>query len=304
MADNIIKNNRTRNATRLTPCPRCGILRWKEPCRINQLCGACATTDSTRRGTDCPLYKHGGSKERGAPDSMYSIWLNMRQRCLTPTLKHYHHYGGREISICDRWINSFENFNTDMGPRPFGMELDRIDNNLGYSPENCHWTDRRTQLNNRRNTIRLTFNNETRLLTEWAAIAGLSPGTLWSRVFQRRWPLEKAFNKLARRYPERRVSLTSGRSPKPGSDERYSPADIAQIYTEQNGRCVGCQSHMQTSGRDKYHIDHIIPLQPRNGGIPGSNRPDNIQLLCKHCNSSKNNMSMEEWLSRRTSTSS
>jgi hypothetical protein len=135
---------------------------------------------------------------------MYSIWLNMRQRCLTPTLKHYRLYGGRGITICDRWINSFENFNTDMSPRPLGMELDRIDNNLGYSPENCRWTDRKTQMNNRSNTIRLTFNGETKLLTEWASLAAMPSGTLWSRVFQRHWPLEKALNTPPRRYPKSR----------------------------------------------------------------------------------------------------
>lgn len=80
----------------------------------------------------------------------YQTWSDMKSRCYNKNNTAYKNYGGRGISVCSRWINSYDNFIADMGERPEGMTLDRINNSLGYSPENCKWSTVDEQLENRR----------------------------------------------------------------------------------------------------------------------------------------------------------
>lgn len=77
------------------------------------------------------------------------VWQAMKQRCLNPNNKQYKDYGGRGIAVCDRWLD-FKNFQSDMGEKPDGLTIDRIDNDLGYFPLNCRWTSHLVQNNNRR----------------------------------------------------------------------------------------------------------------------------------------------------------
>ena len=116
----------------------------------------------------------------------------MMQRCLNPAHPHYKHYGGRGITVCERWLTS-ANFLADMGPKPSPKHtLERKNNDLGYSPENCTWDTTTAQLNNQRRTRKITFNGRTMGLNAWAKEIGMRWSSLDKRL--KTMPLARALN--------------------------------------------------------------------------------------------------------------
>lgn len=105
----------------------------------------------------------------------------MIQRCTNPNVQHYKHYGGRGIKVCKRWL-LFENFLEDMGPRPPGTSIDRINLNKNYMPSNCAWADRKTQARNSKQVVWVEMRGQRKRLVEWCEELGVSINTVRDRV--------------------------------------------------------------------------------------------------------------------------
>lgn len=113
---------------------------------------------------------------------MYNTWAQIKQRCTNPNNPQYQYYGGRGITMCQRWMDNFEDFYADIGDRPDGMTLDRIDNNKGYEPTNVRWATKSEQARNRRCVVEVTHNGKRMFLHEWAKYLGIS-----HEVLKKRW---------------------------------------------------------------------------------------------------------------------
>ena len=116
---------------------------------------------------------------------LYGVWEQMRNRCYKPNATHFNHYGGRGISVCDEWKDSYIAFRDWAVSNGYqeGLTIERLDNDGNYCPENCAWVTSAAQANNRRSNRRYTYNGETHNLTEWAHIVGVSPKTMFGRIY-------------------------------------------------------------------------------------------------------------------------
>jgi len=169
--------------------------RWKCKCECGKevvVNGGWLTSGNTKSCgcllRDIPNHKtHGMSTARE-----YYSWSTMIQRCTNPNHTYYKNYGGRGISICSRWRNSFETFLKDMGIRPAGTSLDRKNNKGDYAPENCMWSDRIKQGANKRNNRFLIVDGVKRTVSQWSRITGIRKNTIRMRVVERGWSDKEA----------------------------------------------------------------------------------------------------------------
>ena len=156
----------TRTVIELLPDRKNGYLRYIVKCDCGNIstvsgsyfrlkkpkCRNCSLKTSNKKGKNHYAYKHGMASRLEGKNSVYSSWVSMRQRCRDPNDVQFKDYGARGIKVCNEW-EYFKNFYQDMGDRPNGTQLDRIDVNGNYFKENCRWADIITQANNKRNTV-------------------------------------------------------------------------------------------------------------------------------------------------------
>lgn len=122
--------------------------------------------------------KHGYTGTR-----IYHEWVNIKDRCNNPKCKSYKNYGGRGITICEEWDRDFTKFRDWAMANGYddNLSIDRIDNNGNYEPSNCRWADTYMQARNTRKNVFLTYNGETKTVSEWAEILGIQVDTLYAR---------------------------------------------------------------------------------------------------------------------------
>jgi hypothetical protein len=129
-----------------------------------------------------PIKYHRGIKKHGMTKSReYRSWHTMKSRCLNKQHPKYYMYGGRGITVCQEWVESFEQFYKDMGERPPNTSIDRVDTNRGYEPSNCKWSTPYEQQRNTRRNAYIEDNGERLTITDWSRKLGIPTGTLFKR---------------------------------------------------------------------------------------------------------------------------
>ncbi|MDZ7905216.1 MAG: hypothetical protein U5N55_05140 [Cypionkella sp.] len=147
-------------------------------------CKSCAAINPARHTN----LKHGMSE---TPE--YQAWASMKARCSNPNLENYARYGGRGISVCDAWAQSFDAFFAHMGPRPDGRSLDRIDVDGNYEPGNCRWATASEQSQNRTNTLYVNVDGKMVALSKIEAEMGLTKGVVAARIAMG-WTVDRAIS--------------------------------------------------------------------------------------------------------------
>lgn len=131
---------------------------------------------------------HGLSQKK-----IYKVWRSLMSRCYDTENPQYYRYGGRGITVSKEW-HELTKFAEDMGDPPKGLQIDRVDNNKGYSKENCRWATRKENMNNREANVFINLNGESRTVSEWCAIFNFKTSTIYGRL-KAGWETDKLFIK-------------------------------------------------------------------------------------------------------------
>ena len=170
---------------------------WLCKCDCGNTCLTTTNRLSQGKTKSCGCLMFGINKKHGLSHTRIDgIYSKMKGRCYTKTDSAYMNYGGRGITICDEWLgkDGFKNFVDWAFANGYSekLSIDRIDNNKGYSPDNCRWTDRKTQSRNRRSNHLMTLNGETKTMAEWSEITGIKYQILYKRTKKYGWNDKKA----------------------------------------------------------------------------------------------------------------
>lgn len=175
--------------------------------RVLWLCMCECGNTKTAMGHDLKngRVKSCGCLKKGRPNinnpemkKLYRKWHDIKRRCFNVNCSRYKDYGGRGITVCDKWRNSFEAFYKDISKLPHfgeaGYTLDRIDNNGNYEPNNVRWATTKQQNNNTRNNHYITYNGKTQTIAQWAEELKINYNTLFMRISVLKWSVEKALS--------------------------------------------------------------------------------------------------------------
>lgn len=155
----------------------------------------------TGHTTSCGCYSRkvnqGFVVKHGMTDTkLYGTWCNMKNRCYNPNVDSYKHYGKRGITVCDEWKHNFSKFAEWALNNGYdeNLSIDRINVNMGYSPENCRWVDEVFQANNKRTNTFYEYKGELHTVAEWSRIINIPESALRARLVRYKWSTERAFS--------------------------------------------------------------------------------------------------------------
>jgi len=181
---------------------------WTCKCDCGGTTEVTATNLKSGNTKSCGCYRQAFTTTRNTTHGLgrppeYTVWAKMRDRCENSNNPSWVHYGGRGITVCERW-SKFENFYADMGTRPTDdHQIDRIDNDGPYAPENCRWATRVENCSNRRNTVKIEWRGEVDTIPGWARKIGIPQYALWMRIRRLGWDLDRAMTEPVRNRPRK-----------------------------------------------------------------------------------------------------
>lgn len=171
-------------------------LKWECKCDCGNLCIVRAGNIINGKQKSCGCLSHKGNPIHGqCYTRVYRIYAKIKRRCFVKDDPAYPRYGGRGITMCDEWKDSFENFSEWAYANGYAdnLSIDRIDNNGSYTPENCRWSDLYCQANNKRNNVIYCYEGKTQTLPNWCREKNMSYKAVWYRL-SKGWPFEKAIS--------------------------------------------------------------------------------------------------------------
>jgi hypothetical protein len=174
-------------AERIDDARHQGRIRWRCRCDCGEAVDVLAKLLRNGHTQSCgclslDVHRASNSTHGGSSSSEFRIWVKMRARCNDPKSRRFARYGGRGIAVCTRWDESFAAFLADVGRRPRGFSIDRIDNDGNYEPGNVRWAAPKEQNRNRSDNHKITVDDTTLTIAEWAERSGVAKNTLYGRI--------------------------------------------------------------------------------------------------------------------------